>query len=344
MKYISIANRFCIEISGEDDSSAIAFILKELNHHVLSQSNGLPVIGQISFDDSLELPPRALELRKGILYEGINSLYISNDSTIICMTANPSSFQLTFGLRADNNIAFFTVEMLIRYYAPLYDIVFLHTGSFIWRDKVCTVSAFGGVGKTEVMLKAIELGAQFISDDFAIFNRDGQVFPYTKSIYLCDYPYDDYMLKATGKSKLLWKLKQFSDRNRNFLTRRISQRLETGYFGIKIDYSLLAKETPLRFYDVDSFYWVYRSSETREKEINGEEFVNCMKLCLDIESRRYFDYDGYLRLKFPFLEDNKQRQSEIITGIPERLKVNGLTIRNQDFNDLARLIFKLNTI
>ena len=343
MSYLNIANRFCIIVAGGNDSCAIRYLLSELKHHIGEYLVHLPIIGTVDYDASLNLPDHYVELRKGVLFETDDALFISNKSNILRIKAQPECFQVTVGQKADKALAFFTVEMLIRYYAPIFDLVFLHTGSFIWKEKVCAVSAFGGVGKTEVMLKALENGAKFISDDFAIFNSKGQVFPYTKSIFLCEYPYNQYMIEKTRRSKLLWLIKAFCDYHPNSFTTRISNILEARYFGIKIDYSVLSDETPLQFYDVDSFYWVYSSSRTGEMAVNKSEFVKCMTLCLDIESRRYFDYDGYLRLKFPFLERNKERRNSIIAEISNRVEIVGLTVRDRDFDDLAHLIFQLNS-
>lgn len=344
MKYINIANRFKVEIQGEESSSTVRYILSELKHHIEEDKSALPTVGFVDYDEQLLLPKRAVELRKGMLFESEDALFINNSQNIIRIHCSLENFYITIGRKADEAVAFFTVEMLIRYYAPLFNLVFTHTGAFIYEGKVCSISAFGGVGKTEVMLKAMEYGAQFVSDDFAIFNSEGEIFPYTKSIYLCEYPYDDYMLHKTGRKRWLWILKRFCEQHPNPLTTRIALRLEVQYFGIKLDYLRLTdKVADFRFRNVNSFYWVYSGSNTGRYEILRDEYAKNMKLCLDIESRRYFDYDGYLRLKFPFLEKNKQKQAEVIDGIARKNNVQGLTIRGREFNELAELIMKQNT-
>ena len=67
-----------------------------------------------------------------------------------------------------------------------------------------------------------------------------------------------------------------------------------------------------------------------------------MVLCLELESRRYFDYDGYLRLKYPFLSNYKSIQQELISEISLLLKVRGLLVKGRNFDELYELIISLN--
>lgn len=338
MKYIIIANTFAVKIDDIVCSTPIKYIQNEYHHMILDSPGTYPIIGTI-YSGYIHFPKNAIELRKNYLYEYRDDLYIHSENTNIKMTARHDDFEVIIDDKSSCEIAFFTIEMLIRMYAPKYGIIFMHTAAFKYNNQVLTINAFGGVGKTEVMLKALEQGAEFLSDDFAIYNRDGQVFPYSKRIYLCEYPYDDRMLKLTGKSKTLWKIKKWCVKHPNLLTTRINSLLETSYFGVKIDYSVVTPtETENKFYDVDFFFWVDNSNKTERHSIDKDYFEKRMCLCLDIESRRYCDYDGYLRLKYPFLNEYKEMQTEILHQITEITNIHGLTIGNHQFSDLANLV------
>lgn len=338
MKYIIIANAFAVAINEAESTKPVKYILSEYSHIISDSSETYPVIGSVS-GNKVSLPETAIELRKNYLYEHENDTYIHSGNTNIKINAKTEKFEIEVDAKSDCEIAFFTVEMLIRMYAPKYGVIFMHTAAFRYMDKICTINAFGGVGKTEVMLKALEKGAEFLSDDFAIYNSKGQVFPYSKRIYLCEYPYDDWMLKLTGKSKALWKLKQWCVKHPNPITTRLNSRLEINYFGIKIDYRTATPiETENKFYDVDYFFWVDNSNKTDFHNIDKSYFEKRMLLCLDIESRRYCDYDGYLRLKYPFLNDYKDKQTKILNQITENTNIQGLTIRDHQFSELANLV------
>lgn len=336
---IHFANTFCVKLSYSTETIATVKILDEYHSMLLGASETLPIVGDVIVDESLELPSGAVELRKGILYETSEDLYLHSATSIIKLALSPESFRIVLGSKADADIAFFTLEMLVRIYAPLFNLVFLHTGAFIYEGRVITVSAFGGVGKTEVMLYALERGAKFISDDFAILNAKGEVFPYTKKIYLCEYPYTETMLRRLHKSKWLYRLKTFCLHHPGRFKSHVADWLESRYFGVKLDYTdITATETSAQFYPISDFYWAESSDETKTSFISKEDFVKKMSLCLDIESRRYFDYDGYLRLKYPFLETHKEKQRDVLTSIAKNVEVKAVTVRGRDFDDLAQLI------
>ena len=189
MKSISVADSFVVRVSGEENSSSLANIIEELHYDVVDDSVKLPTVGNIMYDSYLSFPLGAIELRKGILYEYNDYLIIYDKNNLLRIHADKTQFEILVSDRANKQILFYTVEILIRYYAPLYGLTFLHAGGFIMDGKTNVICAFGGVGKTEVTLYALEKGAKFLADDFAIINSNGDVFPYMKKIFLCDFPY-----------------------------------------------------------------------------------------------------------------------------------------------------------
>lgn len=343
MKYISFADTFIIEVNDEVSNKSINFLLDEFKYDLINSSLMLPVVGCVSVDLNLTIPKDAIELRKGILFETKDSLWIKNESNLIRINVDLNKFHVTIGPKSNPSILFYTVEMLIRFFSPIYGLVLLHAGGFIFNGKVNVICAFGGVGKTEVTIRAVEHGAKFLADDLIIVDREGNIFPYTKRINLCEYPYNDQMLKLLGKNKYLYAIKEHCAAKGGRFWGRIACFLEARYFASYIDYVDVQQSLTSRMkYRVDKLYWVESSGITREREICSDEFVSKMMLCLELESRRYFDYDGYLRLKYPFLSDYKNIQQEIISAISQILKVRGLLVKSRNFDELYELITSLN--
>lgn len=339
--FYQIAGVLNVSVHTEEMDNVSDFI--EKHYHYFKIDTADTFIGQIRLNKSLFIPKSVIELKKNMLYEEGSFLYIKAGRGCLKFTATEEEFFLEYHPDSDLEISFFTLEMLIRMYAPKFNLVFTHSSGYIMDGKLTVINAFGGVGKTEVMMLACQRGAKFIADDFAIMNSKGQIFPYPKMIYLCEYPYDNELLKMTHKSKFLWKVNNFVKNHKDPVSVRLASRLECQYFGIKIDYNVVCKEeTELKFYDIDNFYWVDSSNNTEFKNFIPEIYIQKMSLCLDIESRRYFDYDGYIRLKFPFFNGYKIRQTEILSQISKNVNVRGVNIMGRKFRDLANLLFENN--
>lgn len=339
-KIYTIAKALNICVKSLSINPVATYIDKNYHHYTVPDSEDIVLLGMLEEDPNLILPSNVVELRKNMLYEDTDSLYVKVGSGLLRVLATKDSFKVVYHPCSDIEVSFFTLEMLLRMYAPMYGLVFTHTAGFILNNKLTVINAFGGVGKTEVMMSALNRGAKFIADDFAIMNEFGQIFPYPKMIYLCEYPYDDSLLEKLNRNKLLWRVYNYCKDRNGFFSKRVAARLESQYFGIKVDYLFVSKEeTELKFYNIDHFYWVDSSDETVFKKIEFEALYNKMMLCLDIESRRYFDYDGYFRLKYPFFNIYKCLQGKIISSVLDNNTFRGVNIRERNFEELAKLLF-----
>lgn len=340
MRYFSIADLFCVEIESQESSAILSYLLGEWHHHECKRLT-LPVAGRITVREVC-LPPNACELRKNVLFETSNELYIRSGYAWMRLQCDPGSFSLDVGEGSSPEMTYFTIEMLCRMYSPDYGAAFIHASAFILNSRTYVVSAFGGAGKTEVMIYHLLKGASFVADDFAIVDEKGRVFPYTKRVNLCEYPYNAAMLKRTHRSPVLWRTMQYCRKHSNFITTRLESRLESQYFGLKLDYTDLAMtKTPLKWYVPDCFVWLQSSDNTGKTAVTAMDYAEKMGLCLDIESRRYFDYDGYLRLKYPFLNKKKEVRNQILKNVATATTLRGVCVKGRDFDAVAEYIIHL---
>lgn len=337
----TIGGLFNIVVESDNENSITREIEEQFTFYRIAKEV-THVLGFISQNEELQLPHGACELVKDLLYEDNKSLYITVGG-VIKIDAQNDNFIIEYTSKSNGGMVFHVMEVLTRFYAPLYDIVFLHASGFIIDNRVTLINAFGGSGKTEVMLKALLDGARFIADDLAIVNKDGQVFPYTTLIPLRIHHYDDNLLAKLKVPKHKWTLANYCFKKNGRITRRIYNSLNLTYFVRNLPYiAFTDKKTPIKFYDVNHFYWVESSDTTSFKEIGKQNFYDKMVVCLENESRKYFDCDGFFRYKFPFFNTYKEKQNELLQSILEKVNIQGVTIRGRNFDELANLLFSNN--
>ena len=76
------------------------------------------------------------------------------------------------------------------------DRVFLHAGVVGWRGKAIVVPADSFKGKSTLITELVRNGATYYSDEFAIFDREGLVYPFPRRIGRRTEDYIPYELTA----------------------------------------------------------------------------------------------------------------------------------------------------
>ena len=74
------------------------------------------------------------------------------------------------------------------------DRVFLHAGVVGWKGKAIVVPADSFKGKSTLITELVRNGATYYSDEFAIFDRDGLVYPFARRINRRTEDYKTYEL------------------------------------------------------------------------------------------------------------------------------------------------------
>ena len=60
--------------------------------------------------------------------------------------------------------------------------VFVHAGAVVWRDRALIFPASSFKGKTTVVAELVRQGAVYLSDEYAIFDENGMVRPFPKTL------------------------------------------------------------------------------------------------------------------------------------------------------------------
>lgn len=60
--------------------------------------------------------------------------------------------------------------------------VMIHAGVVTWRGAAIVLPGASGAGKTSLVIELVRLGARYYSDEFAIVDAGGRVFPYARPL------------------------------------------------------------------------------------------------------------------------------------------------------------------
>jgi len=63
-------------------------------------------------------------------------------------------------------------------------VVFVHAGAVAWQGRALVLPGRSRSGKSELVRALVRAGAEYLSDEFAVFDGDGLVHPYARSIAL----------------------------------------------------------------------------------------------------------------------------------------------------------------
>lgn len=339
MNYINIGNRCVVEFAP-----TIQTIRREFEHHLQDADRGLPIVGCVKVDESLAIPKDAIMLLDGRLFHHDKVLYVKESGEEYRLELTEKQFTITSKRDDAAGVLPVLIQTMLNFYMPCYGLAFLHTAACELNGEVIAIHGFGGAGKTETMLELLSRGASYISDDLAIFDEQGRIYPYLRRIGLHDYPFTEAQLQQFGLSRWRYRLmnhcKGKSDRLRNYLYRRLK-----GQFKINLDYTKFTgvRKTILKFYEVTCNYWLDSTCLTGFSIIPKERFVRKMTFCMGNEFRPYIDFDGYCDVVLPFWKDLRKSHDELLRKVLNNINIAGLTIQGKQYRELAELIMKHKT-
>ena len=255
------------------------------------------------------------------------------------MNLNPDRFHLTVDHKTGSGLLIIVMQSMLNWYLPLSGLVFMHTASFKYKNKVYAIGGFGGAGKTEVMLEVLNEGAQYISDDLAIFDSNGQIYPYLRRVSLHDYPFTDKQLEQYKLSKIRYRLMKYCQTKSDRVSRYLYQRYK-GRFNISIDIADSFMLDHKGGNVVDYNFWLESAGQNSVVNIAKEEFVRKMLFCMENEFRPYTDFDGYFGCIYNFWQEKRDCRNRLINEALDNLDVQGLSIRGTDYKELLSIILK----
>lgn len=97
----------------------------------------------------------------------------------------------------------YILEAIINYYLLLRGYSLIHAAAFVYKNKAFVVNTTNYGGKTTILLKMIERGASFMSEEMTIISNKGEVLSYPLPLILHDYNLAQYQMCPIGRNKYL---------------------------------------------------------------------------------------------------------------------------------------------
>ena len=338
----TIAERFCLVLDSDSQDSIYNYFNKEYSDFINYKDNYLSIIGELREINKADiLDPHRFELVNNWLFEEKESLIVKYANKYIRIKLNENSFLIEYEYHFEKKVIFFVTEVLIRIYSFKFGIDFFHASSFRYQNKVYMLNGFGGSGKTEIMVDFLLNGAEFISDDLVIINEEGKLFPYRVNIPIRWKAISEDFIKKIDVSPKIYNICKFTKNKTNRLAQSIHSRFAWKY--ILGDYSheqLTDKDAALKYYTVDKCLWLQEANFVGPFDFSNADFFRYMNLCLQNESRKYFDLEGFLMLKFPFLKNFIKERENLRKKICSKFDIKGFAIQNGDFSSVINFLKK----
>ncbi len=331
-----IANRFNIVHEAIQKDSVYRHLQNEYKDYLTDDCSQVPTIGYVKEFCSDIIPLQYRELVKGLLYEDESYLYFKSNNKFIRINLNNDFFEISYTAGVDEGTVFHLMEVATRIYAHKYGIDFFHASAFEYNNQVYMLNGFGGSGKTEIMVNALFKGASYISDDLVIINENAEIFPYTVSIPIRWGAINMPFVRRVKVSPRIYNICKYCAQKNGRITRRIYGRLAWKH--LLGDYShskLTDARTDMHFYTVNHCFWIQTSLKDDRFSFSNEEFYRYMNLCLENESRKYADLEGFFNLKFPQISILKRNREELRKEICAKLHIQAIGIAERDYEKIA---------
>ena len=339
IKYIVFADLCAVAVDVPKGSGAISGLLNEFRYHLSDNAADYKIIGEIFVEESVQCPLTAVLYHDKRLYADSNYIYSIDGKSIVRINLDENAFHLSIDQNTGSGLLILVMQTLLNWYLPKSGLIFMHTASFKLTDKVYAISGFGGAGKTEIMLEALNKGAQYISDDLAIFDTKGRIYPYLRRISLHDYPFTDRQLEEYKLNKAQYRLMKYCQSKSDRLSRYLYQRYR-GRFNISVDKADESAHHLKGGYAVDYNFWLDSSGKNALVNLSKEDFVRRMLFCMENEFRSYSDFDGYFGFIYDFWNNLRQHRNKTIESALDCLNVQGLSINGSDYKELLSIILK----
>lgn len=341
MTYLVFANACAVQVDDTKTIALIAYLKDEFVFHCFEQPNELPIVGIVQIKDSVACPDSAVLLHDKRLYTDGDVLYCKDGDSVVRIHLTKEQFTLEVDKNTNGGLLVLVMQTLLNWYMAPYGVTFLHTAAFKYDGKVFAIHGFGGAGKTEVMIDALERGAQYISDDLAIFDAEGRIYPYLRKISLHDYHFTEYQLDCFHLDKSRYHLMCRCQNRKGRISQYLYQRYR-GRFNISVHHTAISPAINIIPVNdglyVDLNYWLDASSATTFQSIKKDLFVKKITFCMANEFRAYLDFDGYLGIVYDFWQEKKESYNQLLSSILEKIDIKGLSIKTGHYADCANLI------
>jgi len=118
------------------------------------------------------------------------------------------------------------LRMVIRYRLLLHDITFIHASGIAVDGEGIVFPAWGGTGKTNMVIQFLRDGASYLGDDLVLGDSNGMLYAFPESISMFDYnfkTFPEYKKMLGTKKQALFLLKQTMEWMNGVATKTLSQ-------------------------------------------------------------------------------------------------------------------------
>lgn len=336
--YYCIAEKFSILVDCPVSDSVGKYIDKQFKDYRFSFPK-YPVLCSLYAVSENNIDYQSRELVKDWFYETSDSLLLKFNSQYLHIRLNSETFEIYYPYYFENVVVFHTLEVLVRLYCHKYGIDFFHASSFEYNDTIFMLNGFGGSGKTEIMLDFLLRDASFISDDLLIINENAEIYPYTVEIPIAWRSVTPELADKNGISRRLYDICKYCFKKNGRITRRLFGRLAGKYFTRNYYYrELTPKETDFRYFSIDHCVWLQEANFSGPFSFSPDNLYEYMDLCLTNESRKYFDLEGFILLKYPFVKRFISKRQALRKEICSKLPITGLAVKERDYKTAARIL------
>ena len=334
--------RFQIELRSDAPSPVSAHFNKELKYLKYEEAAALPVLGTVRVLDKVDFSTGPTVFVKDRIFFKDDILFFVHAHSRIKIEAQDDHFTIFIEKSFTPSIAFYITEIFIRLYSALLCVVFMHSSAFQLHQKNYVVNAFGGTGKTNLLLDVLENGGIYFADDMTGMDISNHLLPYPKRINLLDYNfrYKPHLLGKIGKPhyKWLFPIIDFLSLSSNVFFRKIRERI-SGRLNIRVDYRQITESQAVSgALPVDCFIWMENSAHPGLSEAHPPYFTRRMAACLDIENRA----SGYIIDFFKIINQNiadlVDKQNTIIHTIAKNNRIIKISKKPGEDSQVYRLI------
>lgn len=338
----NIAGRFCINVISKNGTHFAAFLKNEYRDFLLDDKDSkTSCVGTVQEVEGFFFKGGLRELVKDWLYEDCEYIFLKYNSKYARFNLTDVSFEIFYQKGFENSVLFHFLEDIIRLYVHCHGIDFFHASSFTYDGKVVMLNGFGGSGKTEIMVDFLLRGAAFISDDLVLINEQGKIFPYRVTIPLRWNVVTPEFVDRKKVPTIIYKVCKYCHSNPGRITNRIYGKLVWRFLIGDHTYRQLSDiDAQLKFNEVDHCYWLQESNVFKTFKFSNVDFLNYMNVCLENESRKYFDIEGFLALKFPEVNRLIEGRQQLRERICRVLTPSGLTVESRDYNQTINYLLR----
>lgn len=143
----------------------------------------------VHFQDNIEIHPTAVVMDEGSYYTPDGVYYEIRPDYVFCVNILSGQLTLTMHSKYSNELIFHIIFIFVRLFSKL---LFLHGSGAEINGKKIIFPAWGGAGKTNLMIALLEKGSRYIADDIVVIETDSNtVLPFQKTLSLLDYNFAD---------------------------------------------------------------------------------------------------------------------------------------------------------